>query len=83
MELVVSRDGVIRFVYDEQLDLSACGTPTIRRASQVEPQDGAGWSADLGPVGGPVLGPFPRRSQAIDAEVDWLKSHWLEGSCAK
>jgi len=83
MELVVSRDGVIRFVYDEQLDLSACGTPTIRRASKVEPQDGAGWSADLGPVGGPVFGPFPRRSQAIDAEVAWLKSHWLAGSCAK
>jgi hypothetical protein len=83
MELVVSHDGVIRFVYDERLDLSACGTPTIRRASQVEPQDGAGWSADLGPVDGPVLGPYPLRSMAINAEVEWLKSQWLKGPCAK
>jgi hypothetical protein len=83
MELVVSRDSVIRFVYDEQLDLTACGAQSIRRASQVEPQDGAGWNADLGPVDGPVLGPFPRRSMAIAAEVNWLKDHWLEGPCAK
>ena len=33
--------------------------------------------ADLSPVGGPMLGPFSKRSQALNAEQDWLNSHWL------
>ena len=28
-------------------------------------------------VGGPVLGPFPHRSEALTAERQWLKSNWL------
>jgi hypothetical protein len=28
-------------------------------------------------VGGPVLGPFDRRSDALEAERDWLERHWL------
>ena len=35
------------------------------------------WHADLRPVGGPVLGPFDRRSEALAAEVAWLEEHWL------
>jgi len=31
------------------------------------------WFADLAPVNGPVLGPFPERHSAIDAEVAWLQ----------
>ena len=30
------------------------------------------WLADMALTGGPVLGPFPTRPQAIAAEVDWL-----------
>lgn len=33
------------------------------------------WLADLGISGGPVLGPYPRREQALAAEVDWLHTH--------
>ena len=33
--------------------------------------------ADLLPVGGPVLGPFPLYSEAIDAEITWLQEHNL------
>ena len=29
------------------------------------------------PVGGPVLGPFDRRSEALEAERAWLEAHWL------
>ncbi|EMB17938.1 hypothetical protein RE6C_01332 [Rhodopirellula europaea 6C] len=35
------------------------------------------WTADLSPVGGPVLGPFALRSEAIEAEIEWLHCHWL------
>ena len=33
------------------------------------------WQADLAPSGGPVLGPFRNRQNAIDAEVAWLNEH--------
>lgn len=60
---------------DETIELlQACGNVSIARASHVEPSEG-GWSADMSPVGGPVLGPFGRRSDAIDAEVRWLKEN--------
>lgn len=31
--------------------------------------------ADITPVGGPVLGPFERRSEAVAAELQWLGEH--------
>lgn len=31
--------------------------------------------ADLSPVGGPLLGPYQRRSEALAAEVQWLAEH--------
>jgi hypothetical protein len=51
--------------------------PVIARASLVEPDDEGRWWADLGPVQGPVLGPFTLRSFALEAEQKWLKDHWL------
>ncbi len=77
MELIVQADGSLRCLYDEAVDLSALGHVTIRRASHVEPTDNGQWQADLSPVGGPVLGPFALRSQALAAEVEWLRRHWL------
>lgn len=77
MQLLITSSGSIRCVYDEAFDLTALGTPSIRRASQVEPDADGGWTADLGPVGGPVLGPYPRRSEALAAELGWLQRHWL------
>ena len=77
MELVVHADGSLRCLYDETVDLSTLGQVTIRRASYVEPTDQDQWQADLSPVGGPVLGPFALRSEALAAEVEWLRRHWL------
>ena len=77
MDLVVDRTGNVRCVYCETIDLATLGRAEIRRASHVEPTHGGRWLADLGPVGGPVLGPFRRRSEALDAEVAWLEAHWL------
>ena len=33
------------------------------------------WLADMGPSGGPVLGPFPRRATAIEHEMEWLNQN--------
>ncbi|MGD9648926.1 MAG: hypothetical protein AB7U73_24655 [Pirellulales bacterium] len=72
MRLFFTTTGRVCYLYDETLDLSALGQPRIRRASHVEPDEAGQWWADLAPVGGPKLGPFVRRSDALDAEADWL-----------
>jgi hypothetical protein len=77
MRLVIDRCGRVRAIYEEALDLAALGRLEIRRASHVEPNEAGGWRADLSPVGGPVLGPFARRSAALEAERDWLEANWL------
>lgn len=77
MELVISPAGIVRCIYGEDLDLHALGPPQIRRASSVEPDERGNWWADLSPVGGPRLGPFRHRGNAVIAEVAWLSAHWL------
>lgn len=77
MQLVIGPCGDIRTIYDETLSLAAFGPLVIQRASHVEPDAAGNWIADLGPVGGPRLGPFERRSDALAAEVAWLEEHWL------
>lgn len=77
MELVVSPNGQAHCVYAEAIDLHTLGQVQITRASHVEPDEEGRLWADLAPVGGPRLGPFVRRSDAMDAERDWLRVHWL------
>jgi hypothetical protein len=72
MELVVGSDGVGRCIYDEALDLRELGKLQITRASHVEPDRDGFWWADMGPVDGPVLGPFKNRTEALGAERGWL-----------
>lgn len=76
MQLLIAPDGTVRTIYTEELDLSTFGEARVTRASHVEPCEG-GWSADLRPVGGPVLGPFALRSAALAAEVAWLEENRL------
>ncbi|HEV7279358.1 MAG TPA: hypothetical protein VGN57_04015 [Pirellulaceae bacterium] len=73
MQLFIAPGGVVHYLYDETLDLASLGPVAIRRASHVEPTSDGRWTADLAPVDGPVLGPFPLRSQAFDAERAWLE----------
>jgi hypothetical protein len=77
MDLVVAPDGSVKAIYDEALDLATLGRLSIRRASHVEPTPEGRWQADLRPVSGPLLGPFDRRSEALNAEHAWLDLHWL------
>ncbi|MGL4464932.1 MAG: hypothetical protein ACRDD1_07310 [Planctomycetia bacterium] len=77
MQIVILPNGSVRCLYDEAVDLHAFGRPTIRRGSHVEPTPAGCWTADLSPAGGPLLGPFLQRSDALAAERRWLEDHWL------
>lgn len=70
--------------------LLGLGGTVIATASYVEPapmriekegNDSAGWgwtwgwTADLAPLGGPVLGPFARKDDALEAERNWLDAN--------
>ena len=83
MELRIDPHGQVVCVYGEAIDLAALGRLTIRRASRVEPDDDGKWWAELAPVGGPVLGPFDQRGQALEAERAWLEAHWLPAAAAR
>ena len=74
LDLVVCLDGAVSCIYDELLDLRQIGTLSITRASHVEPDAAGDWWADMGPSGGPVLGPYGNRSEALMAEKEWLAS---------
>ena len=71
MELVVTSTGLIRSIYDETINLKSLGHVHIRRGSHVEPDELGRWTADLSPVGGPLLGPFEQRCSALAAEIAW------------
>jgi hypothetical protein len=77
MQLVIMLGGAVRAIYSETIHLAVLGSPVIRRASYVEPTADGQWTADLRLVDGPVLGPFPRRSDALAAEQAWLEDNLL------
>ncbi len=77
MQLLIKPTGNVRCVYGEEIRLRSLGRLSIQRGSHVEPNGAGEWAADLSPVDGPVLGPFPNRSLALDAERKWLEAHWL------
>ena len=80
MNLIIESNGRVRGVFGEEINLAVLGSPKITRASQVEPDEQGRWLADLAPVGGPILGPFERRSEALKAEETWLEENWLARS---
>ncbi|MBI2823138.1 MAG: hypothetical protein HYX69_00440 [Planctomycetia bacterium] len=77
MEILVLPGGLVRCLYDEAIDLAELGRLTIVRASHVEPDADGNWYADLAPVGGPKLGPYARRSDALAAEQKWLEANHI------
>jgi len=77
-EIVFLKDGTARFVYSDAIAgfMRDVGKLRTARASNVEPMND-GWAVDLSPVGGPILGPYATREEALRAEVDWLRTHGL------
>ena len=80
MDLLIETTGTVRCVFGEEIELGQLGQLSIRRGSHVEPTPDGQWTADLAPVQGPLLGPFPSRTAALNAEVSWLQEHWLRPS---
>ena len=80
MQILIQGNGALRCVYDEAIDLTQFGLLKIKRGSYVEPDDHGSWTADLSVLNGPALGPFRLRSEALNAERQWLESHWLLSS---
>ena len=74
--IAVAPDGTITTIYDDALiGLIEQGEARVTRASHVEPiANGLGWTADMTPMGGPVLGPAPTRELALKLEVAWLEA---------
>jgi len=75
MELIIEPSGDLHCIYSEAIDLHLLGKPNITRASHVEPDSSGRWIAAL--VDGPTLGPFNKRTDALAAEVQWLRDNWL------
>ena len=80
MELRIDPQGLVKTIYAETINLRSLGNLALTRASHVEPDNNGDWRADLSPVGGPMLGPFAQRSEALQAELAWLETYWLTTS---
>jgi hypothetical protein len=76
MKLVVDAGVDVRCIYDEALDLREIGKLQITRASHVERDAEGDWW--VGPSGGPLLGPFRSRTEALGAERGWLAGQIVE-----
>jgi len=79
LHVVVKPDGSVTAIHNDALvNLYDEGKATISRASHVEPINGGeqiNWIADMSPVSGPVLGPYRLRSDALEAEINWLEQN--------
>lgn len=85
-DIVIGKDGSVRFVYADEVAalFEGEGTMATRRASHVEPAcaygiEGGGWLADMRPGGWPVIildagsVGFKTREEALAAERDWIR----------
>lgn len=83
MNLYVRPNGTAQCMYDdaEPVNLANLGAIDIKRASNVEPAplEKGKWIADLAPIGGPQLGPFDTRREALAAEVAWVDAQLSRG----
>lgn len=90
LDIIIDENGDLHFVYDDELaDVFYGEDVRTTRASHVEPHpSGNGWTADMRPMGGPILfgdnrecwlngasewPGFPTRAEALAAEREWLR----------
>ena len=73
-KIAIGPDGQLTAIYSDSLaDLCEAGSAVVVRVSHVEPDpNGPGWIADLGPINGPMLGPYRLREDALKAEMRFL-----------
>ncbi len=77
MKVKITPRGKVILLYEEEVGLIDVlgGTRHVERVSHVEPDEKGDWWAIM--IHGPKLGPFPKRSQALQAEVQWLETNTL------
>lgn len=56
------------------IDLETIGRCTVKRQGVLIEANGE-WLADMFLCGGPVLGPFGSRAEAINGEIEWLQNN--------
>ena len=54
--------------------MDIASTLSVSLFDTVEPDAEGNWWADMGSVDGPVLGPFKNRTEALQAEREWLRN---------
>jgi hypothetical protein len=69
---VIKPTGLFVAIYSDDWAYEKLGKPCIRRASHVEPDESGRWFADMTTSSGPILGPFRKRQEAINAELEYL-----------
>lgn len=78
LTLIVDQKGSIMYRDSDMLIplRKKLGPARITRAASVEPRDEEWW-VNLSASGGPLLGPFEARCDAIAAEQEWLDRYLL------
>lgn len=78
IRLTIDSEGNGKAIYSDDLaDYFAATGAKITRASSVEPGPDGKWVVDLTVSGGPVVGGFKLREDALRFEVDWLEKNYL------
>lgn len=77
--LINIKDGCIKHIYNEDIDLSSIGEQQVKRASVVDPEDNGKWFADLSLSGGQKVTGFDKRSDALKYEINYLEENILGG----
>lgn len=75
MRVLIDKQGVLQFVYQEEVDLSSLGKHMICRASQVEPDADGTWYVAI--IGGITKRGFTSRSSALRWEKDYVEAEIL------
>lgn len=74
--IIIDIDGTISSIYDDALaNLCQQGNTKITRMSNVEPCIDSGWNAIM--YDGIILGPFPLRQTALNAEIQYIKTNYF------
>lgn len=80
MKIKINPDGTIILLYTEDICMEELGkVDSIKRLFHVEPTQDNKWTAtvNIGTSECVMLGPFNKRSEALEAEVAWIEDNIL------
>lgn len=80
MKIKINTNGTLNLVYTEDICVEELGKiDSIKRLFHVEPTQDNKWTAkvNIGTSECVVLGPYDKRSEALEAEVAWIEDNVL------